>query len=255
MKAYEALASGYDALNREVDHAAWADFFESAFDRYLEKRPELVLDLGCGTGSMTLELARRGYDMIGIDNSADMLSRAYERKWDEGLENVLLLQQDMRSFELYGTVGAVVSCLDCMNYLTTPEALAACFALVHNYLDTDGIFLFDVNTPYKFEHVYGDNAYVLEDEVEGRSVFCGWQNHFDKASGLCQFDLSIFEEQEDGSYRRADESQTERCYDERTLRAVLEAAGFSVLGIFGDMRFSAPAPDCERWYVAALCKK
>lgn len=255
MSAYEALAFSYDAFNREVDHAAFADFFEAAFDRYLEKRPELVLDLGCGTGSMTLELARRGYDMIGVDSSADMLSRAYERKWDAGLENVLLLQQDMRSFELYGTVGAVVSSLDCINYLTGEGELDRCFSLVHNYLDKDGIFLFDVNTPYKFKHVYGDNAYVLEDEVEGSAVYCGWQNHYDEETSLCQFELSLFEEREDGTYQRRDESHTERCYQKEQLTAALTATGFEVKGFFGGLDFSAPAPTCERWFVAAICKK
>ena len=131
MQSYEALGKVYDRLGDEVDYPAWADYFEAAFARY-GIAPELVLDLGCGTGKMTIELSRRGYDMIGVDGSAEMLSGAYARKFEAGAENVLFLQQDMRELELYGTVGAVVSTLDCVNYLTGDGDLEKCFSLVHN---------------------------------------------------------------------------------------------------------------------------
>ena len=251
MKSYQALSRVYDRLNGEVDYAAWADFFEAAFRRY-NVAPELVLDLGCGTGSMTLELARRGYDMIGIDASAEMLSRAYTNMYANGQGGVLFLEQDMRAFELYGTVGAVVSTLDCVNYLTDKGDIDKCFSLVHNYLDPDGVFLFDVNTPYKFKHVYGDNAYILEDE-EG--VYCGWQNEFDEQQGLCRFLLSVFEPCEDGRYVRADEEQCERCYTKQELVDALTRAGFVDIAFFGDFEFGTPCAECERWYVAARCKK
>lgn len=252
VKCYEALARVYDRLNGEVDYAAIAAFYEATFARYGIK-PQLLLDLGCGTGSMTLELARRGYDMIGVDGSADMLSRAYERIWKEGRSGILLLEQDMRSFELYGTVGAVVSTLDCVNYLADEGDLGKCFALVHNYLDPDGVFVFDVNTPYKFEHIYGDNAYILEEE-DG-SAFCGWQNDFDRESGLCRFLLSVFTEGEDGRYERIDEEQTERCYSREELTAALTQAGFADISFFGDLSFGRPTEMTERWYIAARCKK
>ena len=254
MKSYEALAAVYDRLNDQVDYAAWGDYFEACFARYGCK-PQLVLDLGCGTGSMTLELCRRGYDMIGVDASAEMLSHAMERMYSEGKSGILFLQQDMRELELYGTVGAVVSTLDCINYLTKEGDLDRCFALVHNYLDPDGVFLFDVNTPYKFRHVYGDNAYILEEETDEGACFCGWQNEFDEQSGLCRFSLSVFEELEDGCYRRRDEEQTERCYSREELTAALLRAGFDDIAFFGDFEYNAPGEDCERWYVAARCKK
>lgn len=254
MKAYDALAAVYDRMNGTVDYEAIADFAVSVFRR--ERRtPELVLDLGCGTGALTFALARRGYDMIGVDGSAEMLAKAYERKMDEGIPSVLLLCQDMCAFELYGTVGAVVSTLDCINYLTEEGDLARCFSLVHNYLDPDGVFLFDVNTPYKFEHVYGDNAYILEDEGEDGLAFCGWQNHYDAQSGICAFDLSIFLQKPDGSYKRSDEQQLERVYGREELTEALVRAGFGEIEFFGDMQFGAPLPDCERWYIKAICKK
>ena len=261
-EGYTAIARVYDRLNAEIDYSAWADFIETCFDRFLPTRPELVLDLACGTGSMTLALAARGYDMIGVDGSADMLSEAYMRA--EELPRLLFLQQDMRSFELYGTVGATTCCLDSLNYLLEPNDLLQCFSTVHNYLDPNGLFLFDMNTPYKFRSVYGNNAYVLEDELvwdagteheERAAVYCGWQNSFDPKTGICDFDLSIFEELPNGTYRRADEHQQERCYEMDEIRSALKKTGFEFLGVFSDWSFSSPTDTTERWYFAARAIK
>ncbi len=250
MKPYEALAAVYDRLGEKPDYNEYAAFFSACCARY-DITPSLVLDLGCGTGAMTLALAARGYDMIGVDGSEQMLSRAYERMWGEGKSGILFLQQDMREFELYGTVGAVVSTLDCVNYLVDDGDIDKCFALVHNYLDPDGLFLFDVNTPYKFDTVYGDNAYVLEDDTS----LCAWQNDYDKESGLCRFYLSVFTEGKDGKYTREDEEQTERCYTQAQLTDALSRAGFADIAFFGNYQFNAPDAHTERWYVAARCKK
>ena len=261
-EGYNAIARVYDRLNAEIDYKAWANFVEGCFDRFLPSRPELVLDLACGTGSMTLALAAKGYDMIGVDGSADMLTEAYSRAVD--LPRLLFLQQDMREFELYGTVGAVTCCLDSLNYLLSPADLLQTFSCVHNYLDPDGIFLFDMNTPYKFKHVYGNNAYVLEDELvwdagteqeERAVVYCGWQNEFHPETGLCDFDLSIFEELPNGTYRRSDEHQQERCYELDDIRSALGQTGFEFLGVFSDWSFSAPTDTAERWYFAARAIK
>lgn len=257
---YRALARVYDRLNAEIDYRGWADFVESCFACYLKEKPTLLLDLACGTGSMTLSLADRGYDMIGVDGSMDMLSVAYERAYEREMPAPLFLHQDMRSFELYGTVGAVTCCLDSINYLLSEADVERCLACVHNYLDPDGLFLFDVNTPYKFKHVYGDNAYVLEDEWTdedgtAQSAYCGWQNHFDAETGICEFELSVFEQTADGRYERADEVQRERCYDEQTLCSLLKRTGFEMIGVFGDWQFSVPDETCERWYIVARCKK
>ena len=249
-KQYSMLASVYDELNAELDYSEWADFIEACFDKYMKKKPELVLDLACGTGLMTHELACRGYDMIGADLSEEMLSVAAERCANK---KVLFLHQDMRSFELYGTVGAVVSCLDSINYLTAPSGLAECFSRVHNYLDADGLFIFDVNSPYKFKNVYADNSYILENE-DG-SVYCGWQNYFNPNTGMCDFYISIFKENEDGSYSRYDEHQRERMFGEKKLKKELEAAGFELVDIVADYDFGNVEADSERWYIIARAKK
>ena len=133
---YDILAPIYDGINADIDYSAWADFIEKIIEReYRGGRPELVLDLGSGTGSMTLELARRGYDMTGVDISPEMLDIARERAEREGLSDKMLwLCQDMREFELYGTVDVAVSCLDSINHLTSPADLSRTLSLVHNYL-------------------------------------------------------------------------------------------------------------------------
>ena len=249
---YDTLAPFYDALGERPDYAAWADFYEECFRRYAPARVESVLDLGCGTGNMTLELGRRGYDMIGVDNAPDMLAIARERAGEEGLSaRVLLLCQDMCEFELYGTVDAVVSTLDCVNHVTDRKKLSRLFHWVHNYLNPNGIFLFDLNTPYKFENVYADRAYLLEEE----GVVCAWQNFYNKKSGLCDFDISLFTEEADGRYVREDIHRRERVYTLTAIKRLLRENGLELLFVAGDFDFSAPKEDTERYYLAARAVK
>ena len=247
---YSALSGGYDILNSETDYEAWADFIAEVFRKY-GNGVESVLDLGCGTGAMTFALHERGFDMTGVDLSIDMLSVAREESYDREISDILWLLQDMRSFELYGTVNACVCCLDGINHLTGKGDLKKCFATVHNYLDPDGLFIFDVNTPHKFENFYGDNDYILEDE----GVTVCWQNDYNKEKGICDFYLSVFEETEDGLWQRSDEVVRERCYSKEELSAELEKAGFEIIGFFGDFDFGEPAETCDRWHIVARCKK
>ena len=249
---YLAIAGVYDRLNKEIDYSKWADFFEICFEKYCEKKPEIVLDLACGTGRMTCEMAKRGYDMIGVDGSIDMLSEAYSKD----TEGILYLCQDMREFELYGTVGATLCCLDSLNYLIEDGDLEKTLSLVHNYSDPDALFLFDVNSRYKFEKVYADNSYILEDENEdGSAIFCGWQNSYDKDTKICNFYLSVFEEGENGEYYRSDEEQKERFYSDEEIKLSLEKSGFELLDVFSDFDFSKPCEESERLYFVARAKK
>ena len=250
-EGYESIARVYDKLNAEIDYNAWAKFMEDCFDKFLPERPNIVLDLASGTGRMTRELSRRGYDMIGVDGSTDMLSEALER----GSDGILYLLQDMRSFELYGTVGATVCCLDSVNYLLNENDVRLCFKCVHNYLDPDGVFIFDVNSPYKFENIYGNEAYILEDEDENGAIYCGWQNEYDRESGICDFYLTLFEEDEDGAYLRSDEHQQERCYSMDTLQKLLLDSGFELLGAYADFDFREINDTDDRWYIVARAKK
>ena len=251
---YGALAWVYDRLNAEIDYEKWADFVEACFSRYGKEKPRLVLDLACGTGRMTTVLSSRGYDMIGVDGSEDMLSEAFLRS--EGM-GILYLCQDMRELELYGTVGGVTCCLDSLNYLLSREDLVRTVRNVRLYLEPGGLFLFDVNTPYKFRKVYGSEAYILEEELpaeEGEApvpIYCGWQNHYDEKTRLCDFWLSIFLRWDEAGYRRYDEHQIERCYDYGEIKSALEENGFALVGAFGGFDFSEPTEKTERWYFVA----
>ena len=246
--AYSVLASCYDEMMEDVDYAAWADFYEAQFARFSERKPSMVLDLGCGTGVLTNILAQRGYDMIGIDLSSEMLARAAASAPTDG-KPVLYLEQDMRSFDLYGTVDAVVCSLDGINYLTKKEDVARCFARVHTFLNDGGLFLFDVNTPWKFENMFGEESYILENET----TFLGWQNQYNKKTGLCRFYLTFFCETASGLWERFEEVQSERAYSDRTLRNLLEQAGFDVLDIVSDLDGTPAGKEDERHYF--ICKK
>ena len=247
---YDLLAPFYDAINAEIDYKKWADFIEEILKKECKDRPELVLDLGCGTGKMTLELANRGYDMTGIDYSPEMLDIARNAAEDEG-HDVLWLCQDMREFELYGTVDAAVCCLDCINHLEDIDDLDKCFSLVHNYLIPDGIFIFDINGRYKFENIYADNTFTMEEE----GGVCVWENFYDADSRMCDFYITLFKECDDGRYERYDETQTERMYTLAEIKKSLERNNMEYLYAFGDLDFTPGSDECERIYIVAKCRK
>ncbi|MBE6632678.1 MAG: class I SAM-dependent methyltransferase [Ruminococcaceae bacterium] len=244
------MAEFYDELNSEVPYGEWAEFLHGLIKRYGREDISLVLDLACGTGIITRKLASLGYDMTGVDLSTEMLDIARGEAEKEG-QDILWLCQDMRGFELYGTVGAVVCCLDSINYLLGTADLKKCFSLVHNYLDPDGIFIFDVNTAYKFREIYSDNSFILETD----RVYCGWQNHFDPKRGICDFWLTMFSEDADGRYIRTEEHQRERYYSERTLKKLLKETGFELLAVGSDFDMNPLKEDSERaFYVAKSLK-
>lgn len=250
---YDIIAPLYDRINGELDYSAWADFIEENVRRYGPDMPtELVLDLGCGTGRMTLELARRGYDMTGVDGSPEMLNIARAAAERCGLsDRMLWLLQDLTSFELYGTVELAVCCLDTVNHLTTTADLKQFLSLVHNYLVPDGLFLFDINGKRKFEEIYGDRSYVMEEE----GTLCVWQNAYNKRSRICDFYITLFEKGADGRYARYDEEGAERMYTVRAMKEALAECGFELIGAYSDFEFTEATDASERIYITARCKK
>lgn len=248
---YDALSGVYDILNNEIDYGEWANFIADTIKKYEKTETKLVLDLGCGTGKMTFALRNLGYDMTGIDISPEMLDRAHSICEKEGIEDILWLCQDMTEFELYGTVDAAVCCLDGINHLTETDDVAKCFDLVHNYLIPDGIFIFDLNTPHKFENVYGQNDYILEDE----GILLTWQNDYNGEEKINDFYFSLFTEDSDGRYSRTDSDECERCYTEEEIKTLLENSGFELLYISGGYNYVLPEDSCDRWYIAARCIK
>ncbi len=247
---YDLLAPFYDAINAEIDYKKWADFVEKILSKECASKPDLVLDLGCGTGKMTIELAGRGYDMTGIDYSPDMLDIARNEAEKAG-HDILWLCQDMREFELYGTVDAAVCCLDCINHLEDASELEKCFSLVHNYLIPDGIFIFDINGRYKFENIYSDRTYTMEED----GGFCVWENYYDPNTKLCDFYITLFKECSDGRYERYEEEQIERMFTLAEIKSSLEKCKMEFLYAFGDLDFSPGNDECERIYIVAKCRK
>ena len=245
---YFALSAVYDTLNADLDYKAWAAYIDGQIKAYSDIPVSLVLDLCCGTGTMTVELDALGYDMTGVDLSPDMLQIAREKAAAAGrAENMLFLCQDMCDFELYGTVQAVVSCLDSLNHLDGKADLKQVFSLVHNYLEPGGLFLFDMNSPYKFENIYGTNAYVLEEE----GIYCGWQNAYDPKTHVCDFYTTVFTENEDGSYTRRDDYEREYCFTQKEVETLLAKCGFSVIAVHGDIDGTGVKKDTERLYFVA----
>jgi len=248
--AYTTLADCYDALMQGADYPAWADRITDILASNNIYPGALVCELGCGTGSMTLELLRRGWDMTALDLSGDMLTAA-RRKLDssgiDGASEVLLLQQDMRSFELYGSVAAVVCVLDGINYLTEVRDIRACFKWVKNYLDPGGVFVFDVNTPHKFKDVFGQSDMILEAD----GVYCGWQNTYDPETRLCEFDLTIFKRDGDGLWTRSEEKQYEKCWGMKSLTRNLELAGLCDIRFYSGYSDRPACGDDDRWVVTA----
>ena len=186
MSSYESFARVYDLFMDNIPYEEWCGYLTGLLEDQ-GIRDGLVLELGCGTGNMTRLLAGKGYDMIGVDNSVDMLEIAIEKKEEEG-QDILYLLQDMREFELYGTVRAVVSVCDSMNYITDEEDLLEVFRLVNNYLDPGGIFIFDLNTEYKYEEILGDTT-IAEDREDASFI---WDNYYDHEEQINEYDLALF---------------------------------------------------------------
>lgn len=226
MESYADFAYLYDMLTEDVEYEKRADYIESLFEAYASGKPSLIVDIGCGTGTMCSILSDRGYDMIGIDSSDSMLNVAREKSEEK---NILYLLQDMTEFELYGTVDICLSLLDSVNYLTEDGDFDKLVKLVKNYLNPGGLFIFDINTPYKFENILADNIYTYEDE----NIFYTWENCYEEE--LCEFYLNFFVKNSDGTYRRITEQHFERCYRIEDLKSIIEDNGMRVLAVFGDM--------------------
>ena len=230
MEAYTSFASVYDTFMDNVPYGEWGRYIQGMLCKYGVK-DGIVLDLGCGTGTMTEILAGYGYDMIGVDNSEDMLELAMEKRMKSG-HDILYLLQDMQEFELYGTVRAAVSVCDSVNYITEPEELEEVFRLVNNYLDPGGIFLFDFNTDYKYREIMGDCT-IAEDRGECSFI---WDNYYYEEERINEYDLTLFirecgrESEGDpdhtgGLYRKYKETHYQRGYTLEEMRTLLERAG------------------------------
>lgn len=223
MEAYTSFASVYDIFMDNVPYEEWGEYLRGLLKEY-GAESGLVVDLGCGTGAMTEILAGYGYDMIGVDNSEDMLELAMDKKIASG-HDILYLLQDMREFELYGTVRAAVSVCDSVNYITEPEELTEVFRLVNNYLDPGGVFIFDFNTDYKYREILGEQT-IAEDRGDCSFI---WDNCYYEEEKINEYDLTLFirEGSDDNGalYRKYRETHFQRGYTLEEIRELLSSAG------------------------------
>ena len=247
MEAYTSFAAVYDTFMDTVPYEEWADYLWRLLQEY-GSADGLVLELGCGTGSMTELLASKGYDMIGVDNSEDMLELAMEKRIESG-HDILYLLQNMQEFELYGTVRAVVSVCDSVNYVTDEEELTEVFRLVNNYLDPQGVFIFDFNTEYKYQEILGEQ--VIAEEREECSFI--WDNYYDEEQKINEYELTLFvQSQEDPElYRKYQEVHYQRAYTLERIRNLIEKAGLRYVTAYDAYTKDAPLYTSERICVVA----
>ena len=245
MEAYTGFAAVYDTFMDDVPYEEWSQYVRSLLTEYGVK-DGLVLDLGCGTGSMTELLSAAGYDMIGVDNSEEMLELACGKREKSG-RDILYLCQDMREFVLYGTVAAMVSICDCMNYILGLEDLVSVFRLVNNYLDPGGIFIFDMNTEYKYREVMGD-CVIAEDREDAAFI---WDNQYDEEERMNIYDLSIFVREEKDLYRKYQETHYQRAYSIQEVQSAILKAGMEWVAVYDAFTRQEPKADSQRIYIIA----
>lgn len=246
MEAYTSFAAVYDTFMDNIPYEEWGTYLKELLKEY-EIEDGLVLDLGCGTGTMTEILAEAGYDMIGVDNAEDMLEIAMEKKVESG-HDILYLLQDMREFELYGTVKAVVSICDSVNYITEEEELVEVFRLVNNYLDPKGMFIFDFNTEYKYREILGDCT--IAENRDACSFI--WDNYYYEEEQINEYALSLFIQEEDSDlYRKYEETHFQKAYTYETMRRLIEESGLEFVTAYDAFTHDAPTEKSERIYMIA----
>lgn len=258
MQAYTGFASVYDTFMDNVPYQEWTDYLVGLLKEY-EVENQLVLELGCGTGSITRRLAKAGYDMIGIDYSEDMLEIARDKDMEEGFtfDQILYLNQDMREFELFGTVAAVVSICDSLNYITSRDDLKKVFQLVNNYLDTRGFFIFDINTVHKYKDILADST--IAENRENASFI--WENYYDEHDKINQYDLTIYKKTEievedevqgyQSLYERLEETHYQKAYEIEEIIDLLKDAGMEFVAVYDACTKNPPNENSERVYFIA----
>lgn len=242
MSSYITLAEYYDALTENANYKVRSDYISNFFSKYGEGEP-ILLDLACGTGNISRYMSDRGYEIIGIDLSEEMLVQANSK----GIKNALFVKGDMKSFELPSKVNYCVSSLDSINHLKDIEEVRSCFACVHSAMNENGVFVFDVNTLYKNEFVLGNNTFVYDEE----DYFLSWDNEY-LGDGVVNIflDFFIFNGK---SYDRYSENFKEKAYDVSQLIDVLNSTGFEIIGIYDELTENEPKENSERIYF--VCKR
>lgn len=277
LEAYTDFASVYDTFMDETPYEEWAEFIHKLIKEYgvskpvkriseadvheaaetnnkqtvsdeeiLDSEKNLVLDLGCGTGTLTELLYAKGYDMIGVDFSQEMLNIAMSKKEKSG-NDILYLCQDMRELDLYSTIGTVISVCDSVNYLLEDDEVIETFRLVNNYLYPGGVFIFDFNTVYKYEQVIGDTT-IAENREDCSFI---WDNFYHEEEHINEYDLTIFVKEKKELFRKFSETHFQRGYTLEEMKEFVEKAGLKFIKAIDADTHKAPGKESERIYIIA----
>lgn len=245
---YGVFARHYDSLTANIDYVGRAAYFNEIIMRFKTTNGGILLDLACGTGSISEEMAKLGYDVIGVDYSDEMLGIALDKKFEIGL-NIQYLCQDMRKLDLYGSMDVTICALDSINHLNSINDVRKVFQNVALFSEPDGIFIFDVNTLFKHRNILANNTFTYETD----RVFCVWENTLLPETDEIKINLEFFELQDNGLYSRSSDSFSEKAYSEENIEELLSECGFELLGKFGDDTFLPPACNSQRIVYAARC--
>ena len=246
MSQYHGFARVYDLFTRDTPVGEWIAFIERLWANFCLK-PDLVLDIGCGTGSISLPLAQKGYGVIGIDISEDMLSFARQKAEDLNLD-ILFLRQDMRALNLYGTVDSIVCICDVINYLQGNDELRQVFELAYKFLNCGGLFIFDVSTEYKFMEILSDNNFC---DINDNAAYI-WENSYNPETHINEYLVTFFVENNSGQYERFEECHSLRAFSTAEITYALQTSGFSVIETYDACGFGQPSYECERIFFCAL---
>ena len=245
MGAYHSFSYFYDILTRNISYKHMAEYFDKLVQMH-GGRKNILLDLACGTGSLSEEMSRMGYDVIGVDSSEEMLNEAIEKKLDSGL-NIQYLCQDMTRLDMFGTIDVIICALDSLNHLPDLAAVKRTIERVSLFCEPQGLFLFDVNTPHKHKNVLGNNTFVYDMD----EVYCVWQNTYQEKDNRVEMCLDFFGRQQDGSYKRYEDSFSEISFDESVIDDILTESGFEIAGKYDYDTILPPGPDSEKIVYAA----
>ena len=245
--AYGVFAEFYDSLTENVDYKSKAEYICKICEIFSHK-PGVALDLACGTGTLTAELKKMGWDIYGVDSSGDMLTQAQLKCAEQELD-ILFLRQKMQSLDLYGTINTCVCTLDSINHLDGEAQVQKAFDRVGLFTEKDGLFIFDVNTVYKHRHILADNTFVFDTD----NVYCVWQNRYNDTDNSVEMELDFFIP-ENGVYIRNSEYIKEYAYTKEKIAQMLDNSGFEVLAVYDDMTFDSPKEGSQRLTFAAKKK-
>ncbi|MDE7098274.1 MAG: class I SAM-dependent methyltransferase [Ruminococcus sp.] len=246
--SYSAFARYYDSLTANIDYRKRAEYFHAIIKKFRRTDGNILLDLACGTGSISEEMSKLGYDVIGVDCSDEMLGIALDKKFDSN-SNIQYLCQDMRKLDMFGSIDITICALDSINHLADIEDVRKVFENVAFFSEPNALFIFDVNTLYKHRNILADNTFTYETD----EVYCIWENTLMPETDEVKMNLEFFELEENGLYSRSSDSFSEKAYSESDIEKLLAETGFEILGKYGDDTFSSPAPDCQRIVYAVRC--